>query len=48
MLETVRIALGRPARRSKHYECRNCGTALPRGEDECPDCESSEIARFEL
>lgn len=48
MLDTVRIALGRPARRQTHYECRHCGTALADGEGECPACESTEVARYEL
>lgn len=48
MLDTVRIALGRPARRGTHYECRNCGTALPRTDTECPDCGSTEVAVYEL
>ena len=28
------------------YECRNCGTKLPPDVDECPDCESTEIACY--
>lgn len=48
MLDTVRLALGRPARQQTHFECRNCGTALNRGAGECPSCESTEIVRYEL
>lgn len=48
MLDTVRIALGRSARRATLYECRNCGTAVPPGEDECPACGSTEVARYDL
>lgn len=48
MLDTVRIALGRPARQKLHFECRHCGTALRHRERECPACESTEIARYEL
>ncbi len=48
MLETVRIALGRPARPSKHYECRQCGTAVGEAEADCPSCDSSDVAVFDL
>lgn len=48
MLETVRLALDRIARSPKHYECRRCGTGLQRSNAECPACESSEVASYEL
>ncbi|MDX1748247.1 MAG: hypothetical protein R3324_20110 [Halobacteriales archaeon] len=48
MLETVRLAFGRPARRGIHYECRDCGTALDGAKATCPACESTEVAVFEL
>lgn len=48
MIETVRILLGRPSRETAHYECRRCGTGLPGNANQCPACQSSEIARFEL
>ncbi len=48
MLDTVRIALGRPARRGTHHECRHCGTTVARNEAECPACESTEFATYEL
>lgn len=48
MLDTVRLALGRSARQQTHFECRNCGTALPHDNGECPACQSTEIASYEL
>lgn len=48
MIETMRILLGRPGRETAHYECRRCGTALSASSGECPACQSSEVARFEL
>jgi len=29
-------------------ECRNCGTAVSPGTDECPDCEENEFCRYEI
>lgn len=48
MLDTVRLAFGRFARPNKHYECRNCGTGLPREASQCSACGSSEVAIYEL
>lgn len=48
MLDTVRLALGRPARQQTHVECRNCGAALAGGDAECSACGSTEVARYEL
>lgn len=48
MLDTVRLALGRPARQQTHVECRNCGSALAGGDAQCPACGSTEVARYEL
>ncbi len=28
------------------YECRNCGEKLPKDVDECPTCDSEEIAHY--
>lgn len=30
------------------HECRNCGTAVDPGEQTCPNCDSSDIARYEI
>ncbi len=30
------------------YECRNCGTTLDTEATTCPDCESDEVAMYEL
>lgn len=48
MLDTVRSALGRSARRATRYECRNCGMTLAPDDAECPACESAEVATYEL
>lgn len=48
MIDTVRLALGRPARQQTHVECRNCGTGLAKGDAQCPACGSGEVARYEL
>lgn len=48
MLDTVRLALGRPSRSGTFYECRHCGTSLARPDDDCPACDSSEVASYEL
>lgn len=29
-------------------ECRHCGTAVEPDEQECPNCGSSDIARYEI
>lgn len=31
-----------------YYECRNCGTTAPQQSSECPVCESTEIAKYNL
>ena len=48
MLDTVRVALGRPRRGQTVRECRHCGTSLRRRAAECPACESTEIAIYRL
>lgn len=48
MLDTVRHALGRPSSTATLYECRDCGTVVPRDDAECPACGSSEVAAYEL
>lgn len=48
MLDTVRVALGRRPRSATRYECRRCGTAVPREDAACPACESTEVATYEL
>lgn len=30
------------------WECRQCGTNLSPGADECPDCGSDEIGRYRI
>jgi hypothetical protein len=30
------------------YECRRCGTTLEAGDDRCPHCETSAVARYEI
>jgi rubrerythrin len=34
--------------RGVHRECRNCGTAVGDDIEQCPVCDSDEIARLEL
>ena len=29
-------------------ECRNCGTTVKPGTEECPDCEKDEFCRYEI
>ncbi|MFB6201514.1 MAG: hypothetical protein ABEI98_05855 [Halorhabdus sp.] len=29
------------------YECRNCGRTVEQRQDECPDCSSEEIIRYD-
>ncbi|MFC7060109.1 hypothetical protein [Halovenus salina] len=29
-----------------HYECRNCGVTLDTPIEECPHCESAEVAEY--
>ena len=30
------------------YECRNCGTTLPRDAESCDECGSTEIRSFDV
>jgi len=30
------------------YECRNCGTKLAPDREQCPNCDSREIAHYEF
>ncbi|MFB6354233.1 MAG: hypothetical protein ABEJ92_09120 [Halobacteriales archaeon] len=48
MLETVRLALGRPGPSHTLYECRNCGTTVAAEDDDCPACGSDEVAAYDL
>jgi len=48
MLDTVRLALGRPTSRQTFHECRHCGTSLPSAHAACPSCDSTEVATYEL
>jgi ribosomal protein L37E len=35
-------------RQRVHLECRRCGTTVDAATDECPHCESTRIARYEI
>lgn len=48
MLDTVRRALVRPLNRRTRYECRDCGTTVRHANAECPACESTDIASYDL
>lgn len=30
------------------HECRNCGTLVPPSEQACPNCESTNVAEYDL
>lgn len=46
VLNTIRDAVGRNP--SVLYECRDCGEKIEDDVEECPACESDEIARYQF
>lgn len=48
MLDTVRIALGRPSQHQTIHECRRCGTEVGPRTGSCPSCGSADVATYDL
>ena len=38
----------RDSRREEFVECRQCGTTIDASDNRCPQCGSTEIARYEI
>jgi hypothetical protein len=48
MLERLRSVLRTDVNARGFAECRRCGTRLDWSARSCPECESHEVARYEL
>jgi len=48
MFEQLKRAVRRQTRGASFQECRRCGTTVEQVGGDCPSCESTEIARYEL
>ena len=48
MIELLRSLVGGERAGEVIYECRNCGTILDADEEKCPQCDSTDVAHYEI